>query len=243
MKTRAEDHRDERDLPPVIQGDPAVCCSAIRRTGCSRAVRGSASSGDDPRPGAFYFRAADRKMGGPSGEALSARWSVQRHGLLEHDQLLDRDKGEGLWRRSLYTFWKRTVAPPTMQVFDASPRECCTVRESRTNTPLQALNLMNDVTYVEAARLLAGRMIHEGGSTPEERLAWAFRLVTSRRPDERRASSALVRNLEAQLDYSASFTRSGRVASVGRESRTGRPGISAIRYSQSTTASHRIIDA
>ena len=74
------------------------------------------------------------------------------------------DKGEGLWRRSLYTFWKRTVMPPAMQVFDASSRESCTVRETRTNTPLQALNLMNDTTYVEAARLMAQRMLKEGGT-------------------------------------------------------------------------------
>ena len=71
----------------------------------------------------------------------------------------DRDKGEGLWRRSLYTFWKRTVLSPAMQVFDASAREHCTVRDTRTNTPLQSLNLMNDVTYVEAARMLAQRML------------------------------------------------------------------------------------
>ncbi len=71
----------------------------------------------------------------------------------------DRDVGEGLWRRSLYTFWKRTVLSPTMQVFDASAREYCTVRDTRTNTPLQSLNLMNDVTFGhnprEATRLLS----------------------------------------------------------------------------------------
>jgi len=66
--------------------------------------------------------------------------------------------------------------------FDAAGREACTVRATRTNTPLQALNLMNDVTFVEASRLLAERMMKEGGSIPEERLAFAFRLATARRP-------------------------------------------------------------
>ncbi len=95
------------------------------------------------------------------------------------------DRGEGLWRRSLYTFWKRTILSPTMQVFDASAREFCTVRETRTNTPLQSLNLMNDVTYLEAARVLAERAMHEGGAGTDDRLAWAFRAVTARTPVER----------------------------------------------------------
>ena len=96
------------------------------------------------------------------------------------------DTGEGLYRRTLYTIWKRTAAPPAMTLFDSPSREICTVKRSRTNTPLQALTLLNDVTYVEAARVLAQRMIGEGGSTSEERIAWAFRLATCRapRPDE-----------------------------------------------------------
>lgn len=92
------------------------------------------------------------------------------------------EHGASLYRRSLYTFWKRTVAPPGMVMFDASTREACTVRETRTNTPLQALNLMNDVTYVEAARVLAQRAWREGGSAPAERLAQAFQLVLARQP-------------------------------------------------------------
>lgn len=98
------------------------------------------------------------------------------------DQNYEPDRGEGLYRRSLYTFWKRTVAPPTMVNFDAPLREACVVRTVRTNTPLQALTLMNDVTYVEAARGLAQRILREGGKTPQERLSWAFRLATARKP-------------------------------------------------------------
>jgi hypothetical protein len=89
------------------------------------------------------------------------------------------DEGEGLYRRSLYSYWRRTVAPPNMVAFDSPTRETCTVRENRTNTPLQALTLMNDVIYVEASRKLAERMIAEGGNDP---LSQGFKLVLSRSP-------------------------------------------------------------
>jgi len=92
------------------------------------------------------------------------------------------DSGNKLYRRSIYTYWKRTVAPPAMISFDASSRESCTVRQTRTNTPLQALNLMNDVTYLEASRKLAERMLNEGGAGEDDRIAHAFKLVVSRDP-------------------------------------------------------------
>ena len=92
------------------------------------------------------------------------------------------DKGEGLYRRTMYTIWKRTAAPPSLLLFDATNREVCTIKRSRTNTPLQALALLNEVTFVEAARGLALRMIKEGGSTDSDRLIYGFRLVTGRAP-------------------------------------------------------------
>ena len=85
-----------------------------------------------------------------------------------------RDRGAALYRRSLYTFWKRAVPPPGMMTFDSAGREACTVRESRTNTPLQALTLMNDETYLEAARKIAERMIGEGGATAADRIGFGF---------------------------------------------------------------------
>jgi hypothetical protein len=93
------------------------------------------------------------------------------------------DTGHKLYRRSLYTFWKRTVPPPTLAAFDAPARETCWVRESRTNTPVQALTLLNDVTYVEAARVLAGRVLREA-TTPDDRLTLAFRRITARPPTD-----------------------------------------------------------
>jgi hypothetical protein len=120
------------------------------------------------------------KVGGPSVKPYqpAGLWSALG------DKDYERDAGEGLYRRSLYTFWKRTSAPPFMANFDSAMRESCTVRESRTNTPLQALNLMNDVTFVEAARMMAQRAIREGGATAESRLTYAFRLALGRQPSE-----------------------------------------------------------
>lgn len=90
------------------------------------------------------------------------------------------DMGEGLYRRSFYTIWKRTAAPPTMLLFDAPTREICTVKRSRTNTPLQALSLLNEVTFVEASRGLAQQMILHGGTTPEQRIAYGYKRATGR---------------------------------------------------------------
>lgn len=87
-----------------------------------------------------------------------------------------------LFRRSLYTYWKRSVPHPAMLLFDAPFRETCTLRRSRSNTPLQALNLLNDPTYVEAAKFLALRMMSEAGDSIQSRLSHGFRLLLAREP-------------------------------------------------------------
>jgi len=89
------------------------------------------------------------------------------------------DRGEKLYRRSLYSRIRKTVAPPSMLLFDMPSREMCTVKRTQTNTPLQALALLNEVTYVEAAKKFAERMLKEGGSA-RERIAWGFRTATAR---------------------------------------------------------------
>ena len=114
----------------------------------------------------------------------------------------ERDQGDKLYRRSLYTYWRRTSPPPAMATFDASNREQCRVRHPRTNTPLQALNLMNDVTYLEASRKLAERMMTEGGSESSEQIRYGFRLATARdpRPEESRVLVRAYRELLASFE-------------------------------------------
>jgi hypothetical protein len=117
---------------------------------------------------------------------------------LATDNTYDQDHGRNLYRRSLYTYWKRTVAPPAMMTFDAAGRESCQVRSTRTNTPLQALILLNETSYVEAARVMAERIMREGGQAVADRLAFAFRLITSRPPRDAELQ-VLKSSFESQL--------------------------------------------
>jgi len=119
------------------------------------------------------------KIGGPSVKPYQpAGLAKELTGTEDYVQ----DHGPNLYRRSLYTFWKRTIAPATLLNFDAANRETCVVRETRTNTPLQALNLMNEITFVEAARVLAARVLQESGPDVDARLTHAFRLTAARVP-------------------------------------------------------------
>ncbi|MEC5125487.1 DUF1553 domain-containing protein [Verrucomicrobiales bacterium BCK34] len=92
------------------------------------------------------------------------------------------DKGDKLFRRSLYTYWKRSSPPPAMVIFDAPNRETCVMKRTRTNTPLQALAAMNDVQIMEASRHLANRIMKEGGATTPERAGYLFEIATARPP-------------------------------------------------------------
>src|SRR5205814_3005554 len=127
------------------------------------------------------------KIGGPSVKPYQADgiWeAVAMEG--SNTRVYRRDAGEKLYRRSLYTFWKRSAPPPSMDIFNAPSRETCTVRRERTDTPLQALVTMNDPQFVEAARVLAEHAIKDGGVTFEGRLDWMTRRLVARsfRSDE-----------------------------------------------------------
>ena len=124
-------------------------------------------------------------------------WKEMAYGQKYTAQYYQQSQGQDLYRRTMYTFWKRTIPPPTLVAFDAPDRETCTVRRNRTNTPLQALILMNDPTYVEAARVLAERVMKEASPAVDERISLAFRLATARQPTV--AEVAILRRiLEAQ---------------------------------------------
>jgi hypothetical protein len=126
-----------------------------------------------------------------------------------------RSQGSNLYRRSLYTFWKRTAPHPQMTTFDAADRSVCSARRQATSTPLQALALLNDPQMVEAARFLGQRMLKEGGRTPEQQVAWVFRVVIGREPT-RKEATILERLFEEQkADFAKDSAAVEKLLSVG----------------------------
>jgi hypothetical protein len=138
----------------------------------------------------------DDRIGGPSVRPYQpdGLWREVSIGGSSNTQVFRADTGADLYRRSLYTFWKRTSPSPQMSTFDAPTREFCVVDRATTNTPLQALVLWNDVQFVEAARALATRVLRESGTT-DSRIDLLFRLCTARRPAGRERE-VLVRTLQ-----------------------------------------------
>jgi mono/diheme cytochrome c family protein len=119
-------------------------------------------------------------IGGPSVKPYQPRgyWAHLNFPVREYEN----DHGESQFRRGLYTYWARQYLHPSLLAFDAPTREECTVERPRSNTPLQALVLLNDPTYVEAARVFAGRIMANGGADTPSRLRWAYRQALSREP-------------------------------------------------------------
>ena len=127
------------------------------------------------------------KIGGPSVKPPQpgGLWKAVGFSGSNTDTFVKDTGADKVYRRSLYTFWKRTAPPPQMNILDAPSREACTIRRERTNTPMQALMLMNDPQFFEAARAFAERTVKEGGETPQERIAYLFEAATARLPKPR----------------------------------------------------------
>jgi hypothetical protein len=179
------------------------------------------------------------RLGGPSVRPYqpAGLWedvTVSRSGKYVPDQ------GEGLYRRSMYTFWKRTCPPPALMSFDAPNREVCLPRRAVTNTPLQALILLNDPTYVEAARKLAERMIHEGGTKAESRIDLAFKLAVSR-PARSEEQVILGKVLtDARTRFQADRDKARKLLAVGDSPRD--PNLDEIELAAWTTVASTILN-
>jgi hypothetical protein len=127
------------------------------------------------------------KIGGPSVRPYQppGLWEQVGFGNEFSSQSYVQSKGDDLYRRGIYTYWKRAMPYPAFVTFDAPSREVCTVQRPRTSTPLQSLVLMNDPVYVEAARGLAARVMKNGGDDVDKRLTYAFRLTLTRPPKKK----------------------------------------------------------
>jgi hypothetical protein len=153
------------------------------------------------------------KMGGPSVHPYQPRgyWSYLNFPPREWDD----STGEDQYRRAIYTWWQRTFPQPSLAAFDAPSREECVAERTRANVPQQALALLNDPTYVEAARVFAARILREGGPSFEGRLRWAYERALGRAPREEEAQilGTLLRKHRTQ--YRADPRAAGRLARAG----------------------------
>jgi len=121
------------------------------------------------------------KLGGPSVKPYQPPGVWEAVAMIgSNTRDYRKDAGENLYRRSMYTFWKRAAPPASMDILNAPNRETCTVRRERTNTPLQALVTLNDPQFVEAARVLAQAAIKEGGENPEQKIDFIAKRLLSR---------------------------------------------------------------
>jgi hypothetical protein len=163
----------------------------------------------------------DDRLGGPSVAPYQppGLWEAVSFGKEFSAQVYEQSHGRDLYRRGLYVYWKRALPYPSMATFDAPNREVCTDCRARTNTPLQALVLLNDPAYVEAARALAQRTLREGGASTAERIAFAFKLCTARAPEPKELE-VLTQIYQTQLArFKQDAAAAAKLISIGESAR------------------------
>ena len=218
-----------RDLPAGFEGHARSCSRKTRRIACWRSGPRFRLPAEMVRDNALAVSGLmNEKIGGPSVFPYQPKglWEEMAFGGNFSAQKYVQSHGSDLYRRSMYTFWKRTVPPPELNTFDAPDREKCTARRGITNTPLQALVLMNDPTYVEAARALAERDLREGGTTDADRIRYAFRLATDRDPSPQELNILEALYKKQLAHYQADKSSARKLVAVGESKREskGRPG-------------------
>jgi hypothetical protein len=184
----------------------------------------------------------DNRVGGPSVFPYQPNglWEETAYGGVFSAQTYTPSHGRDLYRRSMYTFWKRTSPPPSLSTFDAPNREKCVARRAVTNTPLQALVLLNDPTYIEAARALASRMLHDGGKSSAQRIRFGFREATGRAPsrDELHVLADLAS--EESAAYRANPEKAAQLAQVGES--PADPRLDRVELAAWTTVASAILN-
>jgi hypothetical protein len=155
------------------------------------------------------------RVGGPSVKPYQPDGLWQEVAMpASNTRFFTRGQGDELWRRSLYTYWKRACPPPSLQTFDAPTREFCTIRRTATNTPLQALVLWNDEQFVEAARVLAQRTLAAPGDDAA-RVVTLLRRCTGRAPDAATVERLVQKLIEFRRRYEAAPADAEKLVKVG----------------------------
>jgi Protein of unknown function (DUF1553) len=158
------------------------------------------------------------ELGGPSvkpyqPEGLWESIAVGIKGRGESEYIAD--KGDKLYRRSIYTHWRKTIPPPSMLIFDSPLKEVCEVRRVRTSSPLQALNLLNDPQLLEAARVLGTKLVERKELSVDKKIAMAFRKIISRLPQKQEVE-ILLQSYQEEFDrYTANPQEADKFLRVG----------------------------
>ena len=215
--------------PELVQRDPEnrLYARGPRKRLTSFAIRDSAL---------FTSGLLVEKLGGPSVKPYMPPgiWASVSNAKYKQD------KGDKLYRRSLYTYWRRTLPPPTMMTFNAAARETCIVRSDLTTTPLQALTMMNNVTFVESARFLAERMMKQKELLPRQKLAWAFRLVTSRKPRQEELKLLTTDFIAYRQEFRRRPAAAKSLLAVGEKNRD--PSLNAVDHAAFTLVANTILN-
>jgi hypothetical protein len=166
------------------------------------------------------------EVGGPSVRPYQPAGYYKYLNFPKRDYAADKDSKQ--WRRGVYVHWQRQYLHPMFKAFDAPRREECTAQRPRSNTPLAALALLNDPTFVEAARAFAARILKEGGDTDASRITFAFRLATSRVPDDTERSSLLSLLEEARKDFSSDEATAKKLLGTGLTPTASQPSLDEL---------------
>jgi hypothetical protein len=180
------------------------------------------------------------KVGGPSVKPYQPKGVWEEVALDTNLSKFVPDSGDKLYRRSMYTYWKRSSPHPALVTFDATTREKCTGRRSRTNTPLQALVTLNDPQFVEAARGLAQRVLMESKPSGAERVATMVRMVFGRRATEREVSLLSALAQRAKEGFAASPESAAKLLTVGESLRA--EGISVEEHAAWTVVANAVLN-
>ncbi|NNC87405.1 MAG: DUF1553 domain-containing protein, partial [Akkermansiaceae bacterium] len=181
----------------------------------------------------------NREIGGPGVKPYQPPGLWAQVGLGGNPKFVQ-DKGEKLYRRSIYTYFKRSAPAPGLQIFDAPTREVCTMKRPRTNTPLQALVTLNDTQFVEAARMLAERMLKDGGDAGDARHAFAFELATARPPNDAELSTMRQIHRKALAKYEAAPDLAAKLLAVGEAKRD--EALPAVEHAAATIVASLILN-